>query len=127
MPIQLRGQVGGRCPECDATITLGIKTPDLVLRWFVASLIALCLALGFDGVVSCVLLIGSLFFGLAPAQLLLFFLPASVILAGCLTALLHGRVGFQRMSTQSQGSVTIFLWVVLFLIHLAYLGWLAAS
>ncbi|MEZ6243914.1 MAG: hypothetical protein R3B57_12830 [Phycisphaerales bacterium] len=53
----LRGVRDAACPECNAPITLGVRSPNAIAGPWALALISFSLALGFDGVMSLFLLL----------------------------------------------------------------------
>ena len=118
----LRGLIGVRCPECDAAITLGVRSPDLVMLWFIATLIGISLALGFDGVMSVLIVVESLRSNPPPDRFYIFFFASTAALGTTIAVLLRKRVWFQKQRLSLQRAAVFASWLGLFAVHVVFLG-----
>lgn len=113
------------CPECAAPLALAISSPNLGFGPLITAIVALALAVGFDGVFSLLMTIPIVFEPGAPT--FIFILWFGLIALGLvslllLIALATRRKQWQRKTRRAQWIRAIFISVVVFLVHAAFGG-----
>jgi hypothetical protein len=119
----LRGLEAPVCPECAAPLHLQVGSDNLRLGpWFLA-VVSLALALGFDGVVSLMVIIAMIRFaptrGQAwpPILLLLFLVPLGTVSAVGLWQMFARRMQWTRMPRPRQKVRAALIFVVTGVVH----------
>ena len=114
----LRNSMATECPECGATLELRVGSIDLRLRWWLCSLVAFALPIGFASFILTLVGIHALDrMSLGPSQLKALFTFGVVIVINVFgfIALLRARHWFLKRPTIQQRclAVVLLLWTVL--------------
>ncbi|MEM8756300.1 MAG: hypothetical protein AAGF47_00780 [Planctomycetota bacterium] len=123
----LRGITAPACPECNARIELGVRSPDRLVGPWAMMLISCAVAFGFDGVMTLLFSVPILVFQAGPplpvVVLYSFFVTASLVLSLTIAGLLRWRVSVQRLPRKRQWLVAWGMAGGIFLIHAAVGAW----
>ncbi len=126
---QLRGLTGLSCPECGASLTLGVIAPEVTHGGWILAMVAYALGLGFDGVVALITLVGLVasrpgFAG--PWVLNGSFMMAAAILAALLVRTARRRAHWLRRPRRQQWTRGAVVFIAVGAAHLLYAGALLA-
>lgn len=125
----LRGLTQPRCPECGAELELRVGSPRLHVGAWALAIVSFALALGFDGVVSLIMLIAIATSPNIPWIALgicsLFLLLATSMATGLLVVA-RNRPRWTRRPTRTQWTHAIAVFLTVGMIHaLIGLGWMS--
>ena len=131
----LEGLTEPRCPECGAELELRVGSPRLHVGAWALAMVSFALALGFDGVVSLVMLIAlttTLASSAVPPPpllaflLTLFFILLAASMATGLLVVARGRHRWTRRPTRQQWKNAIIVFLSVGLLHAAIgLAWIS--
>lgn len=125
----LRGLTEPRCPECGAPLTLHVGSPQLRVGPWALAIVSFALALGFDGVVSLMMIIGIALRpnpGWIAAGIVSLFVVLSGSMATGLLVVARGRARWTRRPVARQWIHAGVIFVAVGLLHaLIGVGWIS--
>jgi hypothetical protein len=101
----LRGLTRPICPECGASLTLRVGSPQLRVGAWVLAIVSFALALGFDGVVAALLIVAIVASGPTqwePIGIASGFVVLAILMLSGLIVVARSRVAWTRLATNTQ-------------------------